>query len=110
VSTSSDNTKVLLHFAGMYESSWFFNQVNVLDYNIIGLPYCLKWHGKPLNNLKNKMHYLSETYNKEVWIAETAYPFKLEWNDWINNIVSLDKQFILPGYPASIEGQRQFIN
>jgi arabinogalactan endo-1,4-beta-galactosidase len=94
----------------MYESNWFFNQVNFLDYDIIGLSYYPKWHGKSLNNLKNKMQYLSETYNKEILIAETAYPFTLEWNDWTNNIVDLDEQLILPEYPASIAGQRKAIN
>ena len=36
--------------------------------------------------------------------------FTLEWNDWTHNIVGLDAQLILPEYPASIKGQRQFIN
>ncbi len=55
------------------------------------------------------MQYLSETHNKRILIAETAYPFTLEWNDWTNNIVGLDEQLILPEYPATIEGQRKFI-
>jgi arabinogalactan endo-1,4-beta-galactosidase len=33
------------------------------------------------------MTYLSAIYNKKILIAETAYPFTLEWNDWINNII-----------------------
>ncbi len=55
------------------------------------------------------MQYLSKTYNKKILIAETAYPFTLEWNDWTNNIVGLEEQLILPKYPATIEGQKKFI-
>ena len=50
-----------------------------------------------------------KTYNKEILIAETAYPFTLKWNDWTHNIVGLDEQLILPEYPATPEGQRKFI-
>ena len=55
------------------------------------------------------MQYLSDSYNKQIVIAETAYPFTLEWNDWTNNIVGSDDQLILPEYPATDEGQRKFI-
>jgi len=110
VRANSNDSKIILHFAGNEGSDWFFNQVSVLDYDIIGLSYYPKWHGKSLNNLKIKMKYLSETHNKKILIAETAYPFTLEWNDWTNNIVGLDEQLILPEYPATIEGQRKFIN
>ncbi len=109
VRTYATDTKIILHFAGLDGSDWFFNQVNQLDYDIIGLSYYPIWHGKSLNSLKTKMQYLSETYNKKIVIAETAYPFTLNWNDWTNNIVGLDEQLILPEYPATIEGQRQFI-
>jgi len=109
VRTHSNDTKIILHFAGIEGSDWFFNQVSTLDYDIIGLSYYPKWHGKSLNNLKTKMQYLSETHNKKILIAETAYPFTLDWNDWTNNIVGLDEQLILPEYPATPEGQRKFI-
>tara|TARA_B110000503_G_scaffold109558_1_gene163951 strand:- start:13550 stop:14629 length:1080 start_codon:yes stop_codon:yes gene_type:complete len=110
VRANSNDSKIILHFAGIEGSDWFFNQVEVLDYDIIGLSYYPKWHGKSLNNLKIKMQYLSEIHDKKILIAETAYPFTLEWNDWTNNIVGLDEQLILPEYPATIEGQRKFIH
>jgi arabinogalactan endo-1,4-beta-galactosidase len=109
VRNHSIDTKIILHYAGIDGSDWFFNQINDLDYDIIGLSYYPIWHGKSLNNLKTKMQFLSETYNKDIVIAETAYPFTLEWNDWTNNIVGLEGQLILPEFPASIEGQRTFI-
>lgn len=109
VRTNTTDTKIILHFAGIEGSDWFFNQVNVLDYDIIGLSFYPIWHGKSLNNLQTQMQNLSQTHNKKILIAETAYPFTLEWNDLTNNIVGLDEQLILPEYPATPEGQRNFI-
>lgn len=110
VRAQSNTTKIILHFAGIEGSDWFFDQVSDLDYDIIGVSYYPKWHGKSLENLKINMQDLSETHNKKILIAETAYPFTLNWNDWTNNIIGLEEQLILPEYPASIEGQRKFIH
>jgi len=110
VRAASNTTKIILHFAGIEGSNWFFNQVSDLDYDIIGMSYYPKWHGKSLEILKTKMQDLSEIYNKKTLIAETAYPFTLKWNDWTNNIVGLDEQLILPEYPASVEGQQKFMH
>lgn len=52
---------------------------------------------------------LSRTYGKEIIIAETSYPFTLDWNDQTNNIVGLENQLILPDFPASEKGQRDFV-
>ena len=52
---------------------------------------------------------MGDTYKKEVLIAETAYPFTLDWNDWTNNIVGLNEHLILPVYPATPLGQEAFI-
>ncbi len=109
VRTNNNDTEIVLHFAGIEGSDWFFNQVSVLDYDIIGLSYYPIWHGKSLSDLKDKMQYLGDEHNKKTLIAETAYPFTLDWNDWTNNIVGIDKQLILPEYPATREGQRKFI-
>jgi len=109
VRENSNTTKIIVHFAGIDGSDWFFNHLSSLDYDIIGLSYYPKWHGKSLDNLKNKMISLSETHNKQILIAETAYPFTLAWNDWTNNIIGLEEQLILPNYPASNQGQQNFI-
>ena len=62
-----------------------------------------------LDDLQSCMQNLSQTHHKDILIAETAYPFTLDWNDWTNNIVGLDEHLILPQYPATPEGQRDFI-
>lgn len=105
----SKSTKIIIHFAGIENAVWFFNQVKNLDYDIIGLSYYPIWHGKSLNKLASIMNQLANEHNKKILIAETAYPFTLGWNDWTNNIVGLDSHLILPNYSASPEGQQLFI-
>lgn len=109
VREKSKSTKIIIHFAGIQSAEWFFNNLTALDYDIIGLSYYPIWHGKSLANLKSVMINLSETYNKELVIAETAYPFTLQWNDWTNNIVGLENQLILPDFPATAIGQKDFV-
>lgn len=110
VRENSNDCEIMLHFAGIDDADWFFNQVSTIDYDIIGLSYYPIWHGKSLDNLKSKIENLSTIHDKKIIVAETAYPFTLEWNDWTNNIVGLDEQLILPEYPATSEGQKNFIN
>ncbi len=105
----SEETKIILHFAGIEGSDWFFNQVHTLDYDIIGLSYYPLWHGKSLNDLQTTIQSLGNTYSKDVLIVETAYPFTLDWDDWTDNIVGSNDQLILPDYPATREGQQNFI-
>ena len=105
----SANTKIILHFAGHENANWFYNYVNEVDYDIIGISYYPIWHGKSLTDLEQNLTELSENFGKEIIIAETAYPFTLNWNDWTNNIVGLDEQLILPNYPATPSGQQNFI-
>ncbi len=109
VRNSSTNAKIILHCAGFESSNWFFNIVNQVDYDIIGISYYPWWHGKSLDDLQNQLSSLSINFEKEILIAETSYPFTLGWNDWTNNNVGLEEQLILPEYPASPQGQKDFI-
>ncbi len=106
---NSPETKIIMHFAGFEDADWFYNQIQNLDYDIIGLSYYPIWHGKDLNALITKMETLSETHDKEIMIAETSYPFTLDWNDNTNNVVGLDEHLILPEFPATKIGQAAFI-
>jgi len=80
-----------------------------LDYDIIGISYYPIWHGKSLTELELQLNNLSQTFEKEIVIAETAYPFTLGWNDWTANIVGSENQIITPDFPASPTGQHDFI-
>lgn len=109
VRRASTKTRIMLHFAGLEASEWFYHQMTAMDYDIIGLSYYPIWHGKDLDSLKTTLQKLRDDHGKEVMIAETAYPFTLEWNDLTHNIVGLQEQLILPEYPATKEGQRLFV-
>ena len=50
----------------------------------------------------------AKTHNKKVLIAETAYPFTLNWNDWTNNIVGANDQLIAD-FPATNDGQKNYL-
>lgn len=106
---ANENTRIIIHYAGFENADWFFEQVRSVDYDIIGLSYYPLWHGKSLGKLNQKMHYLTAAFDKKIVIAETAYPFTLEWNDWTNNIVGEPEQLILPDFPATEAGQLNFL-
>ncbi len=105
----SSTSQIMIHFAGHEASNWFFNKMTSLDYDFIGLSYYPWWHGKDMDALQSNMSSLKSKYQKEVIIAETSYPFTLGWNDWTNNIVGADEHLILPDFPATQEGQKDFL-
>ncbi len=102
-------TRIMLHYAGPAGATAFFDALASLDYDQIGISYYPLYHGKDLDGLQLTLTELRERFGKEVVIAETAYPFTLGWNDYTQNLVGLEEQLILPGYPATPEGQRAFM-
>ncbi len=108
IRTNRPETKIMLHYAGIEGASWFFSKTTTIDYDYIGLSYYPIWHGTNMNALQQTMSSLAQTYDKKVLIAETSYPFTLNWNDWTNNVIGLSNQ-IHPSYSASPEGQKAFL-
>lgn len=110
IRSKAPNTKIMIHYAGVKASDtdWFFGKVKTIDYDYIGLSYYPIWHGKEVTTVKSTIDALGAKFGKKVLIAETAYPFTLQWNDWTNNIVGLDSQLVT-GYPATPEGQKNFV-
>lgn len=110
VRDNDPQAKTIIHFAGINNPTWFFNKLTSLDYDIIGLSYYPFYHGKDLQLLTTALNTMVQTYDKDIVIAETAYPFTLDWNDWTNNIVGSEEGLILPDYPATTAGQKDFVN
>ena len=106
---STNATKIMLHYAGHQGADVFFYDVKDLDYDVIGISYYPMWHGKSFSQLEQNLIELKSLFNKEIMIAETAYPFTLGWNDWRNNIVGHENQLILPEFPATPQGQKDFV-
>ncbi len=107
-----DSTRICIHFdngANLPAAEEFFEQLipRISDFEIIGLSYYPWWHGTP-EDVSTAMNGLHELFSKDILIVETAYPWTLEWVDGSNNIVGLESQ-LLEGFPATIEGQRNFL-
>ena len=108
IRANSAKTKIMLHFAGTENASFYFNKMKAVDYDYIGISYYPLWHGKSINALENSLNDLTLIYGKKVLIAETAYPFTLGYNDYTTNILGLESQLI-SGFPATESGQKAFL-
>ncbi len=108
VRENSANTKIMLHFAGHENASYFFNQFMNVDYDIISLSYYPLWHGKNLDNLSSSINIIGSQFNKQVVIAETSYPFTFDYNDFTNNVIGSNNQ-ILSEFSASPDGQKNYL-
>jgi len=107
-----EKVNTIIHFdngANNTGSQWFFtNLINHgVDFDIIGLSYYPWWHGT-LTELKDNLNDLSTRYQKDIILVESGYPWTLAWSDNTNNIVGSEDQ-LLPGYPATVEGQKAFL-
>ena len=75
----------------------------------MGISYYPKWHGKNIAMLNANLNNIAANFQKDILIAEVAYPFTLGYNDWTNNILGSDSDLILPAYPATVLGQKEFL-
>lgn len=102
--------KTLLHIAQPENALWWFAQAEtagVTQFDIIGLSYYPTWSSYGLDAVAGAMAELKTRYDKEVMIVETAYPWTLEGFDAAGNI--LGQSALVPGYPASPEGQYNYL-
>ncbi|MCS6831970.1 MAG: arabinogalactan endo-1,4-beta-galactosidase [Flammeovirgaceae bacterium] len=105
----SPTCRIMIHLAGINDAMWILEKLKTLDYDVIGVSYYPLWHGKDLKELETSLNHLSITFEKDILIAETAYPFTLDWNDWTHNVIGRQDQLIFPDYPATPEGQKNFL-
>lgn len=108
VRSNNKESKIILHYAGIQGSNWFYQNMSALDYDIIGITYYPIWHQKDLSLLQNKLTLLAKKYNKKIVIAETSYPFTPNWQDNTHNIVGLSSQLI-KGFSATPKGQLSYM-
>lgn len=102
--------QIVLHIAQPENALWWFKQAHengIGDYDIIGLSYYPQWSTYKLPDLPTAIKELKSTYHKEVMIVETAYPWTLKNFDTAGNV--LDKKALQREYPASTEGQLQYL-
>jgi arabinogalactan endo-1,4-beta-galactosidase len=108
VRETNPTTKIVMHYAGTDGAAAFFATIADIDYDIIGISYYPFWHGKDLQNLKDGLIAVSNSYNKPIFIAEASHPFTFQWNDNTNNVIGLSSQ-IHPDYPATPQGQKDYM-
>ncbi|HWB23875.1 MAG TPA: glycosyl hydrolase 53 family protein [Chitinophagaceae bacterium] len=105
----NNNVLIMLHYAGVDGAADFFTGMNKqnVPYDIIGLSYYAWWAEKDLNYIQQQLNTLT-AFNKKIFIAETAYPWTLQWNDNTNNSVGESSQLIT-AFPATAQGQLNFL-
>lgn len=110
VRESNPDTKIIVHYAGIDGANTFYSllQENSVDYDIIGLSFYPFWHGKDLEALNLSIVNLMKVFQKQLVLAEIAYPFTLGWNDYTNNIIG-DKSQIIDPYPPTPGGQESYL-
>jgi len=100
----------MLHLAeggnNALDQAWFGQalQRNV-PFDLIGVSYYPYWHGT-LADLQNNLDDLATRYNKDVVVAETAYPFTSQDKDGTGNIISSQ---VVAGYDFTPQGQQKLL-
>jgi arabinogalactan endo-1,4-beta-galactosidase len=107
-----DSLRIMIHIDRGGDnggSEWFLD--NLLRYGVefdcLGLSFYPWWHGT-LDDLRANLDSLAVKYDKDIVIAEAAYPWTLGWCDGTHNIVGLPEQ-LHAGYPATVEGQTLYL-
>ena len=78
-------------------------QVKEIDYDIVGLSFYPYWHGT-MDDLKNAIIHVRDTYGKKVYVAENAYCYTSEDGDGSANSIN-GTDDLAEGYSASVQGQ-----
>lgn len=100
----------MIHIAQPENGLWWFSEAmkhRIADFEWIGLSYYPKWSIYGLDSLSFAIDSLISTYDKELMIVETAYPYTLENFDEGNNI--LGEESLISDYPATTVGQYRFM-
>lgn len=106
-----DNSiKIMLHHSSVENAIYFFNELKPfnIDFDMIGLSYYPQFQIKDLGIIQSKLNELALTFNKEILIVETAYPFTLQWNDNNTNYIGYSNQ-VLSEFPTTPEGQKTYL-
>lgn len=105
--------KIMIHPAAGESKEmcqWFFDNLFAqgVDFDIIGLSFYPYWGGR-LDSLKDNLNTISPKYGKDIVVVETSYPWTLEEYDEVPTWVAEPDRLLLPGYPASVYGQKAFL-
>ncbi|MGW7131443.1 glycoside hydrolase family 53 protein [Streptomyces bobili] len=113
VKAVNSSTPVALHLAkggDLTGTRWWFDSAvsNGVKFDTIGLSFYGYWHGT-LADFQTTLDDAAARYGKPVFVAETAYPFRLDSDDSFENIIDLSSELVA-GYPATPAGQLAWMN
>jgi Arabinogalactan endo-1,4-beta-galactosidase len=102
--------RVMLHIAQPENLFGWFDAAlaaGVTDFDQIGMSYYPKWSTCSVEESAQMLGAAGRRYGKETMIVETAYPFTQETGGVEDHLLGRDA--VTPTYPASPEGQHQFL-
>lgn len=107
------NILTAVHFANPSLTSyyeWYAQKLNEhnVGYDVFATSYYSYWHGDT-ENLTAILKKISDTYDKYVMVAETAYPYTSEDFDYFGNAVSSASDSNIMRYDISVEGQEEAV-
>jgi len=108
-------TRTLLHLTnvnnGIDSLTWWFDEVVArnVPFDLIGLSFYGYWHGS-FADIQNAITVLSDRYDRDVLVVETAYPWTLEDHPTVpwENVINLESELVA-GYPATPAGQTAYL-
>jgi arabinogalactan endo-1,4-beta-galactosidase len=102
--------RVMLHIAQPENvEPWFeaATRAGVEDFDLIGISYYRKWSTRSVAELGETIARAKARFGKDALVVETAYPFTRDGEDASPNLLGPDT--LIPGYPATPEGQRNYL-
>jgi arabinogalactan endo-1,4-beta-galactosidase len=102
--------QVMLHIAQPeFVIDWFdaAHQAGVHDFDVIGLSYYPKWSAYGIQQMGQTIANAVQRYGKPLMLVETAYPWTQ--TPHLAEFHLLSEDAVLPDYPATPEGQRDFL-
>lgn len=102
--------KIAVHFTDPQRDGYLAYFAHTLkqydvDYDVFGTSYYSYWHGT-LNQLSSCLEKISQTYDKDVMVLETAFPYTLQDSDNFANNAGENLSY---AYEVSPEGQKEAI-
>jgi arabinogalactan endo-1,4-beta-galactosidase len=107
---TSTSPRVMLHIAQPENVMPWFDAAlaaGTADFDVIGVSYYPKWSIHSIEQAGQMLGEIRKRYNKEVMIVETAYPWTQSAGLAETHLLAEDA--VLPDYPATPQGQRQFL-
>lgn len=110
VRTWDKDIQIALHFTDPQREGYLDYFAHTLeqyevDYDVFGVSYYSYWHGT-LENLYMVLDGISSTYDKDVMVLETAYPYTLKDSDFFANNAGEGLPYV---YEISPQGQQDAI-